>query len=181
MERRFSLAEGKGWLTLTEGEGRVRCRAVLPDDGRGLYKCWLTGSGGRALLGTFAPKNGALELERALSVGELERQGAWPPEGGEAALAFSFGEQRAAPPPGWSREEAPERLMGEPLLARAAAGRAALVRREGEGFSLAYPWAPDRPFPLTPLFCFARLEGLNGRDYLVFPFRSGGCPRREEL
>ena len=180
MERRFSLAGGKGWLTLTEGEGRVRCRAVLPDDRAGLYKCWLTGSGGRALLGTFAPKDGALELARTLSVGELERQGAWPPQGGEAVLAFSFGGGAGAPE-GWRREETPEQLMGEPLLARAAAGRAALFRREGEGFSLAYPWAPDRPFPLTPLFCCARLEALGGRDYVVFPFRGGGCPRREEL
>ena len=27
----------------------------------------------------------------------------------------------------------------------------------------------------------ARLERLEGRDYVVFPFRSGGCPRGEEL
>ena len=42
-------------------------------------------------------------------------------------------------------------------------------------------YRPDRPFPLTPLFCFARLERLEGRDYLCFPFRPGGCPRLEDL
>ncbi len=179
MERRFSLAEGRGWLTVREEGSRAVCAAQLPDDSKGLYKCWLTGRGGKALLGTFVPQGGVLRLERTLSVGELERQGAWPPEGGQAVLAFSFdGRERA--PAGWRREEQPGRLMGEPLLAGSASGPA-LIRREERGFLLAYPYRPDRPFPLTPLFCFARLERLEGRDYLCFPFRPGGCPRLEDL
>ncbi len=179
MERRFSLWEGRGWLTVREEQGRAVCTAQLPDDQKGLYKGWLTGAGGRALLGTFVPQNGALRLERTLSLEELKRQGAWPPEGGQVVLAFSFGGE-TTPPRGWSWENAPGRLMGEPLLASAAGGPA-LVRREEGGFSLAYRFRPDRPFPLTPLFCFARVEELEGRPYLRFPFRKGGCPRLGEL
>lgn len=67
--------------------------------------------------------------------------------------------------------------MGEPLLARAAGGGRALYRPEPEGFSLAFPYAETRAFPLTPLFCFARVERMNGEFYAVFPFWSGGCPR----
>ena len=179
MEERFPLAEGGGWLTVREEKGRVWCQAQLPNDSKGLYKCWLAGPGGMALLGTFVPQGDCLRLERTLSVDELKRQGAWPPEGAQAVLAFSFGGEQP-PPRGWVREHAPGRLMGEPLLAQAAGGPA-LLRQEAAGFSLAYPYRPDRPFPLTPLFCFARLEELEGRPYLRFPFRSGGCPRLEEL
>ena len=178
MEGRFPLAEGRGWLAVREEKGRVKCTAQLPNDGKGLYKCWLTGPGGMALLGTFVPQGNSLGLERTLSVDELKRQGAWPPEGGQAVLAFSFGREQPLPR-GWVREHAPGRLLGEPLLAQAAGGPA-LVRREAEGFSLAYPYRPDRPFPLTPLFCFARLEELEGRAYLRFPFKPGGCPRLED-
>ena len=67
--------------------------------------------------------------------------------------------------------------MGEPLLARAAGGGRALYRPEPEGFSLAFPYAETRAFPLTPLFCFARVERMNGEFYAVFPFWPGGCPR----
>ncbi len=179
MEKRFPLAGGRGWLAVREEGGRVRCEARMPDDGRGLYKGWLTGASGRALLGTFVPGDGGLALARTLSLDELKRQGAWPPEEGTAELAFSF-DGRAVQPPGWTRDPSPGRLLGEPLLAAAAPGPA-LLRREAEGFSLAYRYRPDRPFPLTPLFCFARLEEMEGELYLCFPFRKGGCPRLEEL
>lgn len=90
MEARFSLLDGRGWLTVSEERGRAVCRGQLPDDKKGLYKGWLTGPAGRALLGTFVPEQGVLVLSRTLSVAELERQGAWPPGGGEAVLAYAF-------------------------------------------------------------------------------------------
>lgn len=181
MAERFSLAEGKGWLTVDTQGSRVVCAAQLGADGQGLYKCWLLGAGGKALLGTLIPEGEVLRLRRTLSVAELQRQGAWPPTGAEAVLAFSFSEQKKGIPQGWRREHNPARLMGEPLLAQAAGEGGALFRQEGNGFCLAYPFRTDRPFPLTPLFCFARLERLEGTDYVVFPFRPGGCPRVEEL
>ena len=181
METRFSLLDGKGWLTVQVQQGRANCKGELPDDKKGLYKGWLTGPYGRALLGTFVPEGGALKLARTVSVAELERQGAWPPRGGEAVLAYSFQTERPSRtvPPGWSWVEHPARLMGEPLLAQAAGGGGALLRREEGGFLLAYPFRPDRPFPLTPLFCFARIQELDGKRYAAFPFRPGGCPRLE--
>ena len=181
---RFSLDGGRGWLTVREENGRVRAEAQLPDDGRGLYKAWLLGERGRALAGTFVPEGGALKLRRALSLDELRREGAWPVTGGLAELAFPAGGrpggERPAPPPGWRREACPGGRMGEPLLARAAGEGPALYRREAEGFALAWPFAPGRPFPLTPLFCFASVERLGEGWYAVFPFRPGGCPRPPE-
>lgn len=181
MERRFSLMEGRGWLTVRDVQGRAECKGELPDDKRGLYKGWLTGAGGRSLLGTFVPEGSALRLSRTVSVAELERQGAWPPTGGEAVLAYSFQkEQRERPvPSGWIRVPDPARLMGEPLLARALGNAKALLRKDSQGFLLAIYYRADRPFPLTPLFCFAQIVELDGASYAVFPFRPGGCPRLE--
>lgn len=181
---RFSLDGGRGWLTVREENGRARIEAELPDDRRGLYKGWLLGAHGRALAGTFVPEGGALKLRRTLSLDELRRQGAWPPAGAAAELAFAAGavprREATAPPAGWQWEPSPARRMGEPLLARAAGERRALYRPEEGGFSLAYPFDPAAPFPLTPLFCFASVRRLGGTWYAVFPFRPGGCPRPPE-
>lgn len=178
MERRFSLADGRGWLTLQDEGLRVRCSGELRDDGRGLYKGYLLGSGGRFLLGTFLPEQGRLYLRRSLSLDELRRRGMWPPEGAQAELAFVPGHPaRPRAPAGWSWEANSARLMGEPLLARAAGNAGAFLRREEGGFLLAFPWPEGTAFPMTPLFCFARVEELEGRRYAVFPFSSCGCPR----
>ena len=178
---RFSLDGGRGWLTLRDEGGRVRLEAELPDDGRGLYKAWLLGRRGRALAGTFVPEGGALKLRRVLSLDELRRQGAWPVTGARAELAFAAGSSpsggRVPPPEGWRWENHPAGRMGESLLARAAGERPALYRREAWGFSLARPFDPGQPFPLTPLFCFAAVEKVGGGWHAVFPFRPGGCPR----
>ena len=155
---RFSLAGGQGWLTVEESGGRARCAAELPEDGKGLYKGYLCGT---------------------LSLDELRRQGAWPPTGARAELAFSAGSPGGPhPPEGWHWEEAPARRMGEPLLARAAGGGRALYRPEPEGFSLAFPYAETRAFPLTPLFCFARVERMNGANYWGKPNKGGDAPWR---
>ena len=164
MERRFSLWEGRGWLTVREEKNRAVCAAQLPNDGKGLYKCWLTGGGGKALLGTFVPQGGVLRLERTLTISELERQGAWPPEGGQAVLAFSFdGAEKL--PAGWQREDNPGRLMGEPLLAAAARGPA-LIRRDENGFLLAYLYRKDRPFGRSVVISLCLRYTDRMRSYL---------------
>ncbi|MFQ7853806.1 MAG: hypothetical protein ACLRIS_00335 [Flavonifractor plautii] len=173
---RFSLAGGQGWLTVEESGGRARCAAELPEDGKGLYKGYLCGTGGRALLGTFLPEDGRLKLRRTLSLDELRRQGAWPPTGARAELAFSAGSPGGPhSPEGWHWEEAPARRMGNPCWPGRLAGAGAVPAGTG-GFSLAFPYAETRAFPLTPLFCFARVERMNGEFYAVFPFGPAAVP-----
>lgn len=48
---------------------------------------------------------------------------------------------------------------------------------EDGGFSLAYPLNCRQPFPLPPLFCFARVRCLRGRGWWVFSFGPGAIPR----
>lgn len=179
MQERFSLAGGRGCLTFREEGPRAVLEAVLPEDGKGIYKAYLIGSQGRVLLGTLMPEGGALRLRRMLSLDELKRKGVWPPQGAEVDLAFSAkgAEQAERYPEGWIGEPDPARLMGDALLARTASHMAgALLQRTVCGFYLAVPWSKQRPFPLSPVFCFAHIKRLDGRNYAVFAFNGEGQP-----
>ena len=180
MEERYSLGVPGSSLTVREEGARAVFTAELPDDGRGLYKAYLTGAGGQLLLGTLMPDKGKLRLHRGFSVGELRQKGFWPPVGGEARLAFSFAQEalrKPSQPQGWQKENEPARLLGDRLL-KQSAGRLerALIRREESGFALAAPWRADGAFPLTPLFCFAKVEMLGKESWAVFHFNEKGCP-----
>lgn len=175
----LELGGAGGRLCLEEQGNRIFVQAVREDDGEGLYKAYLTGKmGGELLLGTLAPEKGRLCVQRLLSKSELERRGLWPVTGGRVEMAFPFSRPAAPPPSGpWQREETPGRLLGEELLRRCAGKlRDTLLKREDGGFALAAPYDPGAPFPLCPLFCFARVEELSGRRYAVFHFNSCGCP-----
>lgn len=158
MEERVPM-EGGGMLTVRQDGVRVHMEAERPSDGRGLYKVWLRGDqGGKLLLGTLVPEEGALRLRRTLSVGAL--------------LAFSF----EAPSGGkWYCEQHPERLVSDPVLRQQLSG-AMLCRREGEGFALSAPFAADRPVRLPSLFCLAGVERREGRLYMVWYFNKEGRP-----
>ncbi len=170
MGQRFEM-RGGGTLTWEREGPRVRLEAVRPEDGRGLYKAWITGEAGRRmLLGTFAPENGRLCLRRVLPAAELERKGCWPPTGAEAVLTFVFSRSER-----WYCEKRPERLTKDPLL-QSLLKDPMLCRKESDGFCLAAPFRPERPVALNTLFCLARLECLEGRPHLVWRFDGEGRP-----
>ena len=175
MEMRFPLAEGKGWLTVREEGPRVHCLAELKNDGCGLYKGYLAGVENRVLLGTLIPEGKDLILRRTFSLDELRRRGVWPPVGGEAILCYSA--KQSDQPAGWQWEAAPAHLMGEPLLSQLAGEGGAWLKKEENGFCLAYPFDAGRPLPMAPLFCFVRVKRIAGRDYAVLPFSACGWPR----
>lgn len=158
-----------------EGEKAV-CQAIRTADSGGLYKAWLQGLGGRTLLGTLIPEGGALRLRRVMEVATLERQGIWPPTGAEIALAYSFTPE-PPPPPEWCWTDCPRRLLEDPMLSKCLQGvKRALLKRDMEGFLLAFPWSRHDPFPIPPLFCLARLEPMPGGQYAVFRFSRQGGP-----
>ena len=172
--------EGGGTLTLEQEGNRVRLEARRPEDGRGLYKVWLTGlGGGRLLLGTLAPEGGGLALRRTLSVSQLERAGCWPLEGAQAPLAFPFSERApagTAPPPGWVWENDPAARMGEALLRRCAREVGRCLRRTGAETVLAVPFSVKKPLPLLPAFCLMRVVCLAGRLWAVLRLDREGWP-----
>lgn len=177
MEQRFSLGAG-GAVTVREEGNRVVFEADMVDDGLGLYKAYFRSGGGRTLLGTMMPERGRLSLRRSWTLEELQRKKIWPPQGAEVELAYSFQQkEHATAPQEWTKEENPGRYLGERILRDAAVGmRAVIMRREEDGFALAVPWTSEHPFPLTPIFCFARIEEINGARYAVFHFSGCGCP-----
>ena len=170
LERREIQLRGGGALTLWEEGMLVHLQAERPDDGRGLYKVWVQGPGGRLLLGTLMPEGGRLHLRRRLSRGELERSGCWPVTGGETVLAFAFERGK------WLREERPERLVRDVVLRKSLQGQAMLLRRGEDGFCLSAPFDSKRPFPLTPLFCLSKIERVEGGSRVIFRFDREGNP-----
>ena len=164
---------GGGQLKLQEDGAMVRCEVIRKDDGKGIYKVWLNGTGDGFLLGTLVPEQGALRLCRRVSRDSLARAGCWPVEGGRCVLAFSF--QRS----GWQREVA-ECRMTDPVLRKAARNVWALVKEETNGFCLAIPFDTARPFHLSPAFCFAQVERVEGELCAVFCFDNQGQLRLKE-
>lgn len=175
MEQQFTMDGGVGRLAVREEGLRAVLTAERPDDGRGLYKAYLTGPGGRVMLGTMVPEGGRLQVRRTLSLDELRRKGAWPPRGGGAELSFSFA--GADPPPGWGWTDPAGLPFREAELLRSAVrqGRV-LCRREAGGFTLAYPFSCREPFPFVELFCFAQAVLLGGRRHVLFHFDGEGWP-----
>lgn len=161
-----------------EGE-RAVCQAILGAREDGVYKAWLLGREGRALLGTLIPQGGALRLRRSVSLAQLKERGAWPPTGADIVMAFPFTEK--APPAGFAWEERPSRLVAEPLLSHClqTVGRC-LTRKGPQGILLAIPFDPKAPFPIPPLFCLSRVERLEGTPYVLFRFSPDGRPVLED-
>ena len=180
MEERYDLASGRGWLSVREEGARVICRAELENDRRGLYKVYLLRGERRLLLGTMMPEGRKLGLSRTFNMDELRRRQLWPPTGGAAELSYAApkaGMGELPLPAGWSREVYPGRLLRDDLLAHSLANQPGVLKRKTEeGFQLALPYAPGRPFGMTPLFCFAQPANLAGRDYMIFSFNSRGGP-----
>lgn len=73
----------------------------------------------------------------------------------------------------WRSDGAPVRFPSarwELMLARA------LRRETAERTEFALPYAPARPWPLTELFCFARLERIGEMCYIIYAFDRKGAP-----
>lgn len=49
----------------------------------------------------------------------------------------------------------------------------AMCRREGRQLRLALPYGEDRPFPLTELFCLARIRAMDGGLWAEYRFEDG--------
>ena len=54
--------------------------------------------------------------------------------------------------------------------------RGALWRQSDEGKLLAIPYAPDAPFPLSELFCFARICCVMGKWCVVYRLDEQNVP-----
>lgn len=178
MEERLEL-EGGGLLEIREDGARAQLSVRRGLDGAGLYKVWIQGGQGELLLGTLTPEGQYLRLERTMSKSALAQAGCWPVTGGRTALVFSFLDQEALQPqPSWRWEHRPGGRLGDPVLRESAASWGPMLIRESQhGFELAAPLDPERPFPMTPLFCFAQVLRVDGQLHAAFAFDLQGNPQ----
>ncbi|MCI8827618.1 MAG: hypothetical protein HFE98_02050 [Ruminiclostridium sp.] len=178
METRFPLENGH--LLCTQMGERVRLYMEVRTTATGLCRGLLLGENGDLDLGPMLPEGGCLRLERSFLVETLKKKGCWPITG--ARLVRPVKPAAGTPPKGWSRDLGLGALFPhDPALAQAAElAPRPLYRPRPQGFQLAWPWDPEAPFPLPPVFCFARVQALGDRPYLVFQFQTGGIPRIEE-
>ncbi len=136
-------------------------RCPLPE---GLWCAWAVGDRGELRLGVLEPegRQGAV-LRRRFSgrltapLGRLLR--------GEVRPAG------AKEPEVWEPVPSPEELFRAPWLRQRLKGtQGALTRQAGEVRYLALPYDKRKPFPLTTLFCFARLREIGPSAYVVYAF-----------
>lgn len=137
--------------------------ARCPLPGEGLWCAWAVGDLGELRLGILEPVGDLASIRRRFSARLTDPLG-----------RLQWGEIRPACPAetgAWTPLTAPEALFRAPGLRREL-GRTpgVLIRDRGDRRDVAVPYDPARPFPLTSLFCFARICRIGGRDYAVFAF-----------
>ena len=137
--------------------------ARCPLPGEGLWCAWAVGDLGELRLGILEPVGDLASIRRRFSARLTDPLG-----------RLQWGEIRPACPAetgAWTPLTAPEALFRAPGLRREL-GRTpgVLIRDRGDRRDMAVPYDPARPFPLTALFCFARICRIGGRDYAVFAF-----------
>lgn len=127
----------------------------------------LRGERGTLSLGVPEPADGCLRLRKKLSLREADTAGRLLR--GELQRCG----ERTERPEEWQRAEKPGKIPQDPALRRQMPGEA-LCQRRGDRVLLAFPYAPDTPFPLTRLFCLGRITRIGGRCYVVYTFDSRG-------
>lgn len=159
-----------GEAELCETDGRLEIRAEMPDPGDGLYRAVLVGERGELSLGVMEPRDGALVLRRRPELCETARIGAV--RSVRAGCSFPFRKKSA-----WRATDCPAELFRDELLRAGVRGQTrAWWRREQGRLTVALPMKPDAEFPLVSLFCFARVERMEGELCAVFSFDERELP-----
>lgn len=152
-----------------EGEDtsfRVECPLVS----EGLYRVWAQGEKA-LLLGVAEGGQQGLVLRRRYS-------GAMTAPLGTLRLGRLEEMPRPTPETRWKKLSQPETCFQTPALRKALRGaEGALYCRERGLLRLALPFDFRRPFLLTQLFCFARVETIGAEQYAVFSFDCDEYPK----
>lgn len=138
----------------------ARCRTP----GEGLWCAWAVGDRGELRLGILEPTGEQAAIRRRFSdrmtapLGRLLRGEIRPAAGREE-------------PEQWQAAPEPARLFQAPWLRQRLRGAQGVLTRSGNGCRyLAIPYDKGKYFPLTTLFCFARIRRIADREYVVYAF-----------
>lgn len=162
------------WKKQTAGELTVEkdrlytwftVRASLPEEG--LWCAWAIGSEGELRLGVLEPAGDCVTIRRRFSERLVSPLGRLL--GGE--IRPVSGKQET-----WESVAEPDRLFRTPWLRKQLHRRKGiLTRQSGARRLVAIPYDKDNPFPLAAMFCFAALEVIEEKKYLIFAFDDKEC------
>lgn len=159
-----------GEVTMREDGARVEIGAAMDDPGDGLYRAVLQGERGELPLGVMEPKDGKLVLRRKPERCEIARLGAVRRV--QVKCAFPF--QRRSD---WTATDQPVKLLGDDFFRRRLEPFSRAWWRKAQGrLLLALPLKSGEPFPLETIFCFARLERVEGEICAVYTFDKNELP-----
>lgn len=144
----------------------ARCR--LPEEG--LWCAWAVGDLGELRLGVLEPEGERGVIRRRFSrrmtapLGQLLR--------GELRPAMERAAQEK-----WGPAPEPGNLFHASWLRQRMRGlQGALTRTEGGCRYVALPYDEEKRFPVTTLFCFARIQCIDGGTYVVYAFDAQESP-----
>lgn len=179
METKLPLYwRGTEWGILHCRDAEVRTsfsfRCARPD--AGLYKAYLSGSEGQALLGTPIPEGNCLMLNRTLTHHAMKTAGVFPPLRCELVL-YSVNGTTSSAQKGWRFARSDDLNALTSALGQRFRNQPQLwYARRPNGFALAIPWRLGQEIPVLPLICFAKMKYLDGRTFLQFEFDEMGKP-----
>ena len=153
-----------GEVELRDVGGRTEIIGAAENPGDGLYRAVLIGWGGELPLGVMESANDRLILRRRPETAAVARLGLI--DRVEMVCSFPFRKKTV-----WSETQTPGNLFRDVFLRQQLEKiRRALWRRAGGTTTLAMPLRDGEPFPLMALFCFARIERVEGERCAVFCF-----------
>ncbi len=149
-----------GELSVTEVGMYDDYRAACRIPGPAFLRAYLVGEQGEMLLGVLAPEGGAYSIRRRLSRRETS-------DLGKLLRCDARREGERA----WERVPAPEGLLKSPWLSHMLQGVSGVLTQQGKERRLvAIPYDSAKPFPLAPLFCFAKICRIEGTLHVVYAF-----------
>lgn len=141
-----------GTMTVTAAGQDTVFELRCPDPEPGLWRAWVQGEEGRLDLGLLEGGRLRRRFSRRLtaSLGGVRWAGAEPCAARDSPWRPAGPEDCPLPlPPG------------------------SLCRREGRRVRLAAPYDREGPFPLTELFCLARIRAMDGGLWAEYRFEDG--------
>ena len=160
----------RGEAMIERDEGRAEIRVTMEDPADGLYRAVLMGNRGQMTLGVLDPKNGKLMLRRRPDWRDVERLGEL--RSVQVSCSFAFRKKGI-----WQKTEQPADLVGSAFLKeRLACQPCGWWRKEDGQLRLALPLETGRPFPLEALFCFGRIDIVEGQKCVVYTFDGNDMP-----
>lgn len=159
-----------GELTVEQEGLYTRFSAVCHLPKEGVWCAWVVGEQGELRIGVLEPCGLEASISRRFSNRQVAPLGAL--RGGELRPA---GEQPDCTD--WKAMRRPEDWFRTPwLCGQLRSLHGVLAAQEGTVCRIAIPYSPRQPFPMTQIFCFARVTMVCGHWYVLYAFDQNELP-----